>query len=133
MNENDTCGSAKLIAIACAVGFIGDFLLQVMTQNMGGETGWGLKEYFKQHGSAESMFLASGMMGLFYVLFIFVLKLPVTYTYLALFGVLLDYIFRVTRLFPSLDGYYKSLNYFWSAFCGAIPMVLPLFIFSILN
>ena len=117
---------AKLIAFACLSGFFGDALLQILTKYMGGPTGWGLKEYFRQHGVAESMFVAAGMLTLFYVIYLFVLRLPVKWQYLALFGIILDYVFRKTMVFPSLKGYYQQLNYFWSAVWGAIPMILPL-------
>lgn len=117
----------ELVSIACLTGFVGDALLQVMTRyGMGGPTGWGLTPYFRHHGPAESLFIAGGMMALFYIIYIDLLHLPVTWYYLAIYGVVLDYIFRVTRLFPSLDGYYAHLNYFWSAFWGAVPMMLPL-------
>jgi hypothetical protein len=36
-------------------------------------------------------------------------------------------------LFPSLKGYYNNLNYFWSGFWGAIPMIIPLFIYNQIN
>ena len=43
---------ALLISIACIVGFVGDFLLQLISKKfgIGGPTGWGLKDYFIQHG-----------------------------------------------------------------------------------
>ena len=116
----------SLLGIACIVGFVGDFLLQ--NQKIGD---WGLKEYFKQHGSMESLFIAGGMMTLFY--FIFLLFFPLSYINLAIFGVVLDFVFRTFNIFPSLKGYYTSLNYFWSAVWGAIPMMLPFFIKNYLN
>jgi len=117
----------NLVSIAALVGFFGDVLLQILVKyNVGN---WGLKDYFKQHGSAESMFIATGMMALFYVIYLFT-GLPVTIPYLAVYGVVLDLIFRLTRIFPSLDGYYKSLNYFESALWGIIPMILPLLIYQ---
>jgi len=119
----------NIISIACLVGFIGDMLLQFGSKylHLGGKTGWGLKEYFALHGSAESTFIAGGMMTLFYVLYDLV-RLPMNYTYLAIYGILLDLFFRKTMLFASLKGYYEYFNYFWSAIWGAIPMVLPLFV-----
>ena len=122
--------NSDLIAIACLTGFVGDFLLQIFTKvfKMGGETGWGLLEYFKQHGSVEALFIAGGMMTLFYVIYLKVLRLPVNYTNLAVYGVVLDLIFRKLMIFPSLSGYYTNLNYFESGLWGAIPMILPLLI-----
>lgn len=116
----------KLLAMACLTGFFGDAALQILTKrfNLGGPTGWGLKPYFAQHGTAESLFIAAGMLTLFYVIYLAVL--PVNWVYLAVYGVVLDIFFRKTMLFPSLTGYYAHLNYFWSAFWGAVPMLIPL-------
>ena len=117
----------NIIAIACIVGFIGDFLLQVGSKlGLGGPTGWGLKEYFSQHGHTESLFIAGGMMTLFYIIFSYVASY--TYLNLAIFGIIIDFIFRKTMIFSSLQGYYEYFNYFWSAFWMAIPMMLPFFI-----
>ena len=113
----------RLLVLACLVGFMGDAGLQFLVGNAGLDRG--LKGYFTQHGSAESMFTAAGMITLFYVIYMG-LNLPLNLVGLAIYGVILDFIFRKTRLFPSLDGYYKSFNYFSSAIWGAIPMMLPL-------
>ena len=68
----------KLIIIACFTGFIGDFLLQTGIKNgLGETTGWGLRDYFKQHGETEAYFIAGGMMSLFYGIFI-LLKISLT-------------------------------------------------------
>ena len=120
-----------LIEIACIVGFMGDILLQVGAKrfHLGGASGWGLKEYFNQHGSAESTFIAGGMMTLFYIL---LGPLPKTYPILAIHGMLIDLFFRKTMIFPSLKGYYEYFNHFWSAVWMAIPMIIPLLIYDIL-
>jgi len=116
-----------MLVIACLTGFVGDALLQIgVNQGLGGPTGWGLKPYFKQHGSGESLFIAGGMMTLFYIIFSYVA--PYTYLNLAIFGIIIDFIFRKTMIFSSLQGYYEYFNYFWSAFWMAIPMMLPFFI-----
>ena len=122
--------SAKLVTISCLTGFFGDASLQFMTKTLGlgGPTGWGLKPYFALHGTGEALCVAAGMMSMFYIIYLYLLKLPPVWYYLALYGIILDLLFRLFRLFTSLDGYYKSLNYFWSAFWGAVPMVLPLVI-----
>ena len=60
---------SRLLTISCFTGFGGDAMLQYLTQFMGGESGWGLKEYFEQHGSMEALFIAGGMMTLFYILY----------------------------------------------------------------
>ena len=116
---------ARLLTISCLTGFAGDAALQYLSTFMGGETGWGLKEYFRQHGKAESLFIAGGMMTLFYIIYFVILGLPLNWYCLAIYGVVLDLLFRVTVLFPSLKGYYNHLNYFWSAVWGASPMVMP--------
>ena len=115
----------NLLRYACVTGFLGDAGLQFLTKSagMGGSTGWGLKGYFAQHGATESLFIAGGMLTLFFTLYLMVL--PPNPYYLLIYGVLLDLLFREWRLFPSLSGYYTHLNYFWSAVWGAIPMLLP--------
>jgi hypothetical protein len=114
------------IAISVIVGFIGDFLLQLLTHyGFGGPTGWGLNEYFQQHGSQESLYIAGGMMGLFYIIYEYGLRLEYKPIPLIIYGIVLDYLFRVFMIFPSLKGYYNHLNHFWSAVWGAIPMLLP--------
>ena len=113
-----------IVSIASIVGFVGDAVLQMLVKSSIGD--WGLKEYFNQHGIFESMFIASGMLTIFFVIYIYVLRVPVTLFNLAVYGIVLDLFFRVTMLFPSLSGYYRHLNYFWSAVWGAIPMMLPL-------
>ena len=124
----------NIIAIACIVGFIGDFLLQVGSKlGLGGPTGWGLKEYFSQHGHTESLFIAGGMMTIFYVIYIYLLKFKVNYINLAIYGIVLDFIFRKLNVFPSLKEYYNYFNYFWSAIWGAIPLMLPYLIFNLLK
>lgn len=118
----------RLLTISCLTGFAGDAVLQYLSTftYLSGKTGWGLKEYFRQHGKAESLFIAGGMMTLFYVIYFVILCLPLNLFYLAISGVIIDWIFRVTMLFPSLKGYYNHLNYFWSATVGgALPMVMP--------
>ena len=131
----DCSTTLKHISIACFTGFIGDAMLQALTQfwNFGGKTGWGLIEYFRLHGAAESMFIAGGMMTLFYVLYLVVFGFPAKWYYLAIYGIILDLIFRKTMLFSSLTGYYKQLNYFWSGFWGAVPMMMPLGIVYLLD
>jgi hypothetical protein len=116
----------NLVALACFTGFAGDFLLQTgVKMGLGGPTGWGLKDYFALHGAPESLFIAGGMMSLFYALYL-MSGLPVNFKNLALYGIFLDFIFRIFMIFPSLKEYYEFFNYFWSAVWGAIPLCLPL-------
>ena len=123
----------NLLASACLTGFFGDAGLQILTKkfNLGGPSGWGLKPYFALHGSAEALFIAAGMMTIFYVAYL--AFLPVNWIYLAVYGIILDLFFRKTMLFSSLTGYYGHLNYFWSAFWGAVPMLMPLMAVKLLN
>ena len=126
-----TINLLTLLEIACITGFVGDVLLQLgVKNNYGGSTGWGLKSYFELHGSAESTFIAGGMMTLFYILF-YLSRLSLNYLSLAVFGIVIDYLFRALTLFKSLDGYYQYFNYVWSAVWMAIPMCLPFFIYEI--
>jgi hypothetical protein len=118
----------NIVAAAGLAGFFGDILLQTGSRmGLGGPTGWGLKEYFALHGSAEATCVAAGMMSLFMILYV-ATGLPITYVNLALYGILLDFLFRTFNIFPSLQGYYEYFNYFWSAVWGAIPLMLPYFI-----
>jgi hypothetical protein len=120
----------NLLEIAFYVGFIGDALLQIFTKmGLGGQTGAGLNGYFLNHGSIESLFIAGGMMVLFYSLFMLT-KLPMNYLNIAIYGVLLDLVFRIFMIFPSLKGYYSYLNYFWSGFWQVFSMLLPLLIYN---
>ena len=112
----------QLIVISCLVGFTGDTLLQIGSK-LGGPTSWGLK----------SIFIAGGMMTIFYIIYLYFLQLPINYVYLAIYGIILDFIFRITMIFPSLSEYYNYFNYFWSAVWGAIPLVLPLFIYNVIE
>ena len=114
----------ELIEIACLTGFLGDIMLQIMSKFT---SGWGLKPYFKQHGSVESTFIAGGMMALFFIIYDLT-RLPITWYYLGIYGILLDLLFRITMLFPSLKGYYNHLSYFESGIWGAIPAIIPLVI-----
>jgi len=116
----------NLFIIAFFVGFFGDLFLQLSGLD------YGLKEYFKQHGKTESLFIAGGMMFLFYFIHNS-LGLPFTYEYLILNGIIMDLIFRQFRIFPSLDGYYSNLNYFYTGFWQAFCMCLPLFINKIIK
>lgn len=115
-----------LVVSATLVGFFGDAILQVGTPMIRKDDDWGLKKYFAQHGAAEALCIAAGMMALFYIFYLFVLRLKPDWRLLALYGVILDYVFRKTMIFSSLDDYYAKLSYFESALWGAIPMVLPL-------
>ena len=120
-----------IILYAFFVGFIGDAILQIITANTSYD--WGLRKYFSQHGRPESLFIAGGMLVLFYSIIPskFLSVTPFNIALIALYGIVLDLIFRKTMVFKSLDGYYNHLNYFWSGVWGAIPIVLPLLAASV--
>lgn len=122
-----------LISTAAAVGAAGDLSLQILTKIFADKTGWGLNIYFEQHGFMESLFIAGGMMSIFYMIYIYVLKLKISTLYLAIYGVIWDALFRFFRIFHSLDGYYSYLGIILSAFWGAVPMILPYLIYSVVT
>jgi hypothetical protein len=125
-----------LVALAFLTGFFGDILLQTGAKmGLGGATGWGLNEYFAQHGAAEATCIAGGMMALFYILILPLIKKNdhlLNLFYLAIYGIILDFIFRKMMIFSSLKGYYIYFNYFWSAVWGAIPLILPYLIYLVI-
>lgn len=121
-------GSSSLVAWAAITGALGDAALQVIVKNS--DRDWGLKEYFALHGTGEAICVAAGMMALFFVIWVGILApvlrvAPDNIVAVAVYGVILDLLFRKFRIFPSLDGYYASLNYFWSGFWAALPMIIP--------
>ena len=127
----------NILLITFLTGFLGDILLQTGDKlGLGGPTGWGLRDYFKLHGAAESCCIAGGMMTLFYILILPVFgKLTKTQMviFLAVYGVFLDFVFRKLMIFKTLDGYYRYFNYFWSAVWGAIPLITPYLISLLIN
>jgi len=108
------------------IGMIGDLLLQQIVKYHPNGDFAGLKSYFKIHGQFESLLIAGGMMYFFGILFD-LLKQPKTFFNLAIYGTILDILFRQFRLFPSLDGYYNALTPFQSILWAIIPITLPLF------
>jgi len=116
---------------AFIIGMIGDFLLQQIVKYHPNGDFAGLKSYFKIHGSFESLLIAGGMMYFFGILFD-LLKQPKTSFNLAIYGTILDILFREFRLFHSLDDYYKALTPLQSIIWAIIPMNLPLF-FNFIN
>jgi hypothetical protein len=126
---NDRKG--RLVMISILTGFFGDAFLQILARQGIGKCGsWGLKPYFKQHGTAESLFIAGGMMGLFYTLYA-ITGLPFEIHWLSLYAVLIDFLFRYTRLFPSLDKYYQCQSIWRTTTIGGIvPMLIPFIIYK---
>ena len=117
-----------VVSVAFLVGFFGDMFLQILAKNTSFD--YGLREYFAQHNSAEALFIAGGMMTLFMIIYNLT-GLPLKWQYLAVYGVILDLLFRTFNIFPSLKGYYSSLNHFWSGLWQAVSMVLILVVYSV--
>jgi hypothetical protein len=67
---------------------------------------------------------------LFYGAYI-ALKLPLNYTSMAIYAIILDLLWRQFNIFPSLDGYYKRFGYIQSALWEVIAMWLPLFFYRL--
>jgi preprotein translocase subunit SecG len=122
-----------LLILFCIVGFFGDGILQLLSRytSFGGDSSWGLKDYFIQHGVGESLCIATGLLAMFFIVYRFVLKFPTKWYYLVICSVILDFIFRKFTLFSSLDGYYAYFNNFWSAVGAALPALLPLVIYDV--
>jgi hypothetical protein len=119
----------SLITIAFMVGLVGDMLLQIYTNNVGDDMG--LKNYFIQHGKVESLLIGAAIVCFAYILYMVVLQLPLSYTNLFIYGILVDFVFRFTRFFPSLNEYYDKLNIFQTAVIGGSgPAILPYFIYQ---
>lgn len=123
MNNNF---KTSLVISACFVGLFGDLLMQILGRYVPYYKKCCLSEYFKQHGVAESLFIAMGLMSFIYIFYIYVLKFPLKWYYLALYGIVLDLIFRVARVFPSLDQFYDNHGYIFTAILGgAVPILIP--------
>jgi hypothetical protein len=117
-----------ILIFAALTGFFGDAFLQVLTAN--GQSP-GLVPYFRQHGSFEALFLASGLMTVFFI--VYQLFFPVDYVYLILFGVGTDLLWRWGNLFPSLEGYYKYYSVFETCVYMAASMVLPVYLSTLIK
>lgn len=122
-----------LITISSIVGLVLDFFLQLSTRyfNLGGKNGFGLKSYFLYHGTFESLCIASGMMVITFIIYLYFLPFNVNYLNLAIYGILIDFIFRQTMIFKDLISYYKQFNYFWTALFSAITMMIPYMIYNL--
>lgn len=107
-------------------GVVGDAGLQVLSRYDVGKN-WGLRPYFAQHGIAESLMLAGGLMATVGSL---LQRIDPTQSYTLGFayGVGLDVLFRQARIMPSLDSYYSSLGPITTAIWGGIPVVLTIWV-----
>ena len=109
--------------IPFSVGVFGDAILQIIVNNSKLDNKWGLKSYFKKHGSFESLFIAGGMLHTFTLMY---LSIDPTFNTIGLiiYGSLLDICFRYFYLFPSLNDYYKSNSSIITTFWGYFPFIL---------
>lgn len=106
------------------IGIIGDAILQSCFQE---NDDYGLKSYFKQHGSIESLFIAGGMLGGLSLIPSF-FNFEQNPDKLFIFGCFLDAIFRKTRIMPSLNSYYNHLSIPFTLAWGGIPFLMVYFV-----
>ena len=117
-------------SVAFLVGFFGDIFLQVLANTTSFD--FGLRGYFKEHGSVEAPFIAGGMMVLFTIIYN-LFKIPLKWEYFAIYGVILDILFRTFMIFPSLKGYYSALTPFWTCLWEAVSMVLVFAVYQLIK
>ena len=122
--------TTRLLIIACAVGFFGDLVAQAIVR-LGFLGDWGLASYFKRHGVMESAFIACGIVGGFYALWIG-LGLPLRWELILLAGLVLDVTWNLARVFPSLDTYYREPWLPRTILGVVIPFLLPLLLNRVL-
>lgn len=112
---------SDFVSSSIVTGALGDFFLQGISKS---HAEWGFKSYFKQHGFFESIFIASGMMALFSLLYVSYYPGPIDIYMVFLYGGFLDILFRYSRIMPSLDAYYDNVNPFLTFVWGGIPFVI---------
>lgn len=127
------------------VGFVGDLLLNVMTQKLK-ILDAGLIDYFPRHKTLEAAFIAGGLVAFTVYIALqlwekVIIRKTVSETkhlytiaYLFIFGAIFDNFFRFFHLMPTLDGMYEALSPPVSMFFAGGPLVasylLALFITS---
>lgn len=111
------------IRAALLVGSVGDLALQGFAYNSENPNLFGLKTYFDQHGSFESMFTAAGMLAIFTGLYKAVDPSLMTGGLVA-YGTILDLAFRYLKLFPSLEDYYKNFSVLSTIIFAIIPFLM---------
>lgn len=120
----------QLVLIAWLVGFFGDLAVQAANRlNVIGFSGVGLTTYFGIHGSVESAFIAAGMVAGFYAVWIGI-GAPLRWEFILLAALLLDLIWNLGNIFPSLTEYYKEPLIPRTLLGVVIPFLLPLFIWQ---
>ena len=117
-------------SVAFLVGFFGDIFLQILCKISSFD--YGLRGYFKEHGAVEAPFIAGGMMVLFYIIYN-LFKFPLKWQYIAVYGIILDILFRTFMIFPSLKGYYSALTPFWTCLWEAVAMVMVIAVYQFIK
>lgn len=113
---------SNIVGKALAVGLIGDASLQLIVKSSE-ENKFGLKTYFEQHGTWESLFTAAGMMGVFTYLYKKIDPKLMTGGLIA-YGTVLDLLFRYLELMPSLKDYYKHFSVIQTIAFAIIPFLM---------
>jgi hypothetical protein len=115
------------------VGFIGDLLLNLMTQKLK-VLDAGLIDYFPRHYTLEAAFIAAGLVSFVVYIGVFLwekikgdtvenINKWHTGIFLFVFGCFVDLFFRYLHLMPSLDGMYEKLSIPVSMFFAGGPLV----------
>jgi hypothetical protein len=108
---------SRVIPLAFAVGFFGDWAAQLLPH------GQGLKTYFAQHGKFESMLIAGAALTLVFSLY-YATRLEFTLWTVVILGVVIDLVARF-GLIPSLRPFYASTGVLTSIIvAGIIPIFL---------
>jgi len=108
-------------------GIVGDFLLQTFFKGK-----YGLRPYFDQHGSMESLFIAGGMMGYFCFIAQY-FGWTSSWTQLMVYGGALDIFFRESMIMESLRSYYDENGRIFTIIWGGLPFIIASSLFSIIN
>ena len=121
----------KLLCLALGVGFFGDLFAQAIVRS--GRLGdWGLNGYFKQHGVLESAFIACGVVGGFYAVWI-ALGLPLRWELILTASLGVDLFWNWANVFPSLKSYYREPCIPRTILGVVIPFLLPLLLAKLLR
>jgi hypothetical protein len=113
-----------MIVSSILTGMLGDLALQLIVKSYPNENKFGLRTYFDQHGSLESIFIAGGMMGALFSLY---KQIDPTFDNLglSLYATGLDILFRNNiQLMPSLKDYYSTLPYYFTIPWAIIPALM---------
>lgn len=111
---------SSFISNSLLTGAFGDIALQNITK----DDRFGLDTYFSIHGSLESVFIATGMMGIFSLLYQSFFPGQVDNLIVFIYGGLLDLFFRHTRIMPTLNSYYNNVSPPVTFIWGGIPFLI---------